>query len=38
MDIPESHLFDFDSLDRETIEAYIADLREALLRVSWKRG
>jgi len=29
MDIPESHLFDFDSLDRETIEAYIADLREA---------
>jgi len=29
MDIPESHLFDFDPLDRETIEAYIADLREA---------
>lgn len=28
MDIPESHLFDFDSLDRETIEQYIAELRE----------
>jgi len=29
MAMPESHLFDFDSLDRETIDAHIADLREA---------